>query len=834
MTQVKNILVTGGAGFIGSHLCDRLLRDGHHVACLDNFVTGDRANIRAALKNSRFSLIEQNVQEPLPDRHFDEIYNLACPASPPKYQLDAVETMRTCIIGALNVLEYGRRTGASVLQASTSEVYGDPDKNPQGEEYVGAVNCTGRRACYDEGQRAAEALFFDYNRQYGVKIRVARIFNTYGPRMQPDDGRVVPNFISQALRGEPITIYGEGRQTRSFCYVDDLIDGLVGMMETPGPRHGPINLGNPVEFMVRELADIVIEQTGSASKLEFLALPEDDPKIRQPDIQKAMREIGWEPKIPLRDGLARTIDWYVANPVVEDTNVEYLADHIETPREFSAPAKSGALSNPFERKGDAHRGKSLAIIGGGPAGLTAAYEMQKHSSEYTPIVLEADKLVGGISRTESHQGFRFDIGGHRFFTKVKEVEALWHEVGGEDFITRPRKSRIYYRGRYYDYPLKIFNALNNMGPYEAVRIGLSYLKWQMFPTKSEENLEQWVTNRFGGRLFYHFFKTYTEKVWGIPCTQIQADWAAQRIKNLSLSKAVWNALTGANDTTSLIEEFEYPRLGPGMMWEKFRDAVRERGGIVQMQSWVSRVFRDGNRITGVEVRQQLGDKEKTYQLSADEFISTMPLRELVGCIEPSPPAEVRAAADKLKYRDFLIVTLLLDNSDPFDDNWIYIHSPDVKVGRIQNFRAWSPEMVPDPTKASIGMEYFCHEGDGLWETSNDDLIKLAARELEELGLAKAKSVVGGAVIRQKKAYPVYDGEYRAALDVIKEWIDGLENFHTVGRNGMHRYNNQDHSMLTAMLAVRNILGENHDLWEVNVERSYHEEFTTEKKSIEAA
>ena len=212
----------------------------------------------------------------------------------------------------------------------------------------------------------------------------------------------------------------------------------------------------------------------------------------------------------------------------------------------------------------------------------------------------------------------------------------------------------------------------------------------------------------------------------------------------------------------------------------------------------------------------------------------MPLRELVGCIEPSPPAEVRAAADKLKYRDFLIVTLLLDNSDPFDDNWIYIHSPDVKVGRIQNFRAWSPEMVPDPTKASIGMEYFCHEGDGLWETSNDDLIKLAARELEELGLAKAKSVVGGAVIRQKKAYPVYDGEYRAALDVIKEWIDGLENFHTVGRNGMHRYNNQDHSMLTAMLAVRNILGENHDLWEVNVERSYHEEFTTEKKSIEAA
>jgi protoporphyrinogen oxidase/nucleoside-diphosphate-sugar epimerase len=745
-----------------------------------------------------------------------------------------IQTMKAGALGTHNTLGVSRVHDARFLLASTSEIYGDPLEHPQTESYWGHVDPNGERSVYDEAKRFAEALTLAYHRFHGIDTRIVRIFNTYGPRMQPDDGRVVPNFISQALKGAPITIYGAGSQTRSFCYIDDLVGGLVRMMETPGSRHGPINLGNPVEFTVRELAEIVLEKTQSASTLEFLSLPEDDPKIRQPDIQKAKREIGWEPKIPLREGLANTIDWYVANPVVEETNVEYLADHFDTPREFASPVKGVAQGNPFERKSDIHRGKSLAVIGGGPAGLTAAYEMQKLSSEYTPIVLEADKLVGGISRTESHDGFRFDIGGHRFFTKVKEVEALWHEVGGEDFITRPRKSRIYYRGRYYDYPLKIFNALNNMGPYEAVRIGLSYLKWQMFPTKNEENLEQWVTNRFGGRLFYHFFKTYTEKVWGLPCTQIQADWAAQRIKNLSLSKAVWNALTGANDTTSLIEEFEYPRLGPGMMWEKFRDAVRERGGIVQMQSWVSRVFRDGARITGVEVRQQIGDKEKTYQLSADEFISTMPLRELVGCIEPSPPAEVRAAADKLKYRDFLIVTLLLDNADPFDDNWIYIHSPDVKVGRIQNFRAWSPEMVPDPTKASIGMEYFCHEGDGLWETSNDDLIKLAASELEELGLAKAKSVVGGAVIRQKKAYPVYDGEYRAALDVIKEWVDGLENFHTVGRNGMHRYNNQDHSMLTAMLAVRNILGESHDLWEVNVERSYHEEFTTDKKSIEAA
>lgn len=475
----------------------------------------------------------------------------------------------------------------------------------------------------------------------------------------------------------------------------------------------------------------------------------------------------------------------------------------------------------------AHAPDVVAIIGGGPAGLTAGYELLKHGKgAYTPAVFEGGEMVGGIARTESHEGYRFDIGGHRFFTKVGEVEAFWQEVGGKDFVTRPRQSRIYYRGKYYDYPLKIFNALGNMGPIEAASIMASFAKSRLFPHREEENLEQWVSNRFGQRLYETFFKTYTEKVWGIPCTEIRADWAAQRIKNLSLTKAVWNALTGANDTASLIEEFQYPRLGPGQMWETCAAKIEDRGGSVSLDTYVTGVEREGERVTAINTRTKDG---QTARVEADHFINTMPLRELCAVMDPPPPPAVAAAAEKLAYRDFLIVTLILDHPDPFPDNWIYIHEPNVHVGRIQNFRAWSPDMVPNDTHASIGMEYFCHEGDGLWAMSDDDLIAQAGRELEELGLAAASSVVGGKIIRQPKAYPVYDGEYREALDVIAEWIDGFENFQTVGRNGMHRYNNQDHSQLTAMLAVKNILGEDHDLWNVNVERSYHEDFTTEER-----
>lgn len=474
--------------------------------------------------------------------------------------------------------------------------------------------------------------------------------------------------------------------------------------------------------------------------------------------------------------------------------------------------------------------KSVAVIGGGPAGLTAAHTIQAKSDAYQPIVLEASDLVGGIARTESYKGYRFDIGGHRFFTKVPEVEALWREVCGDDFITRPRQSRIFYRGKFYNYPLKIFNALGNIGPTEAGRIMMSYMRWRLAPHKTEDNLEQWVTNRFGDRLFQHFFKTYTEKVWGMKCDEIQADWAAQRIQNLSLTKAVWNAVSGANDTASLIEEFEYPRLGPGMMWEKFQDKIEENGGEVRMNSYVTKISRSGQHVTNISVKQEDGTE---YNIDADQYISSMPLRKLVENMDPPAPDSVRAAAKKLKYRDFLIVTLILDDADPFPDNWIYIHSPEVQVGRIQNFRTWSEEMVPDPTKASIGMEYFCHEGDGLWTSSNEDLIKQATEELVRLGLASAEDVIDGTIIRQPKAYPVYDSEYREAVDEIAAWVDSFDNLQAVGRNGMHRYNNQDHSMLTAMLAAENILGEQHDLWSVNVERSYHEEMTIEEQKMSA-
>ncbi len=476
----------------------------------------------------------------------------------------------------------------------------------------------------------------------------------------------------------------------------------------------------------------------------------------------------------------------------------------------------------------------LVVIGGGPAGLTAAYEYQKLAPAADPVVFEAGEIVGGIARTESYKGFRFDIGGHRFFTKVPEVEAMWREVLGDDFITRPRLSRIFYRGKFYNYPLKLFNALRNIGAYESARIVASYIKWQMRPHKKEDSFEEWVINRFGGRLYMHFFRSYTEKVWGIHPNRIQADWAAQRIKSLSLHKAVWNALTGSNDSSSLIEEFEYPRLGPGMMWERTVEEIEKQGGEVRMRSAVRKVFREGSRITGIEVVDWSGDEERVYVETGDQFVNSMGLRDLIECVEPAPPPEIVEAARRLRYRDFLIVTLVLDTAEPFPDNWIYIHSDDVQVGRIQNFRAWSAEMVPNDHQASIGMEYFCQEGDGLWQMDRDALVALASGELERIGLARAVDVVDGTVIRQPKAYPVYDDAYKDAVDTIGGWIRTLDNLQTVGRNGLHRYNNQDHSMLTGIYAARNILGADHDLWSVNVERSYHETFQKPEGSPAAA
>jgi protoporphyrinogen oxidase len=468
----------------------------------------------------------------------------------------------------------------------------------------------------------------------------------------------------------------------------------------------------------------------------------------------------------------------------------------------------------------------VVITGAGPAGLTAAYELTKQGIK--PIVLESADKVGGISRTEEYKGYRFDLGGHRFFTKVVAVQQLWQEVLGEEFIKVPRLSRIFYQGKFFDYPLSIFNTLSNLGILPSFFILLSYfkakLKAKLRPGPEPETFDQWVTDRFGRRLYRIFFKTYTEKVWGISCDKIQADWAAQRIQGMSLKRAVFNALFGAYKTKSLIKEFDYPVLGPGMMWERFQEAVNRNGGEVRLNTRVTRIEREGNRIKGITAQQD----GKTIQISGDNFISSMPVTALVHRLDPPAPDEVLQAANSLSYRAFIIVALIIDHPDLFPDNWIYIHSPEVKVGRIQNFKNWSPAMVPDPSKTCLGLEYFCSEGDEIWTMSDTELLDLATRELASLGLAEASSVEDGTILRQPKAYPVYDRDYRKHLQVIQNYLETFENLQTVGRNGMHRYNNQDHSMLTAMLAVKNLLGENHDLWEVNVERSYHEEFTNEE------
>jgi len=470
----------------------------------------------------------------------------------------------------------------------------------------------------------------------------------------------------------------------------------------------------------------------------------------------------------------------------------------------------------------------VAIVGAGPAGLTAAYELVKEG--IIPVVLEKGDKVGGIARTETYKGYRFDIGGHRFYTKVEAVQQLWQEVLGNEFIKVPRLSRIFYRGKFFNYPIGAFNTLFNLGLIESMLIVLSYLKVRIWPLREEKTFEQWVINRFGERLYKTFFKTYTEKVWGIPCSEIQADWAAQRIKGLSLTTAIINALFGSNDTKTLIKEFDYPALGPGMMWEKFAEAVENKNGKVYLDTKVISWEREGNKIKSITAEHN----GELVQCSADNFITSMPISALVARMKPQPPEEVLHAARSLKYRDFLIVSLIVDRKDLFPDNWIYIHSPEVKVGRIQNFKNWSAALVPDASKSCLGMEYFCSVGDEIWEMSDAELVELATRELVGLGLATTADVEDGVVIRQPKAYPVYDGEYRGHLRVLEGFLKGIENLQTIGRNGMHRYNNQDHSMLTGMLAVRNILGENHDLWDVNTERSYYEDFSVDRSKEKSA
>lgn len=474
-------------------------------------------------------------------------------------------------------------------------------------------------------------------------------------------------------------------------------------------------------------------------------------------------------------------------------------------------------------------GDRVVVIGGGPAGLTAAYLLAKEGHPVT--VLEADDIVGGISRTATYKGYRFDIGGHRFFTKIKPVQELWEEILGEDFLSVPRMSRIHYRGKFFDYPLRARNALQGLGIWNAIRIVMSYVQAQIRPNPVEENFEQWVANRFGKRLYEIFFKTYTEKVWGIPCHEIRAEWAAQRIQNLSLGKAILNAAAVNKRSTkikSLIDEFRYPRLGPGQMWEACAERITDLGGEVRMKQEVDRIVVEDGEIVAVEAVTESGRE----RIEGEHFFSSMPVRELVRAMGDAAPDDISVAGEGLRYRDFLVVTLIVDQEDIFPDNWIYIHTPGVKVGRVQNFNNWSKAMVPEEGRTCLGLEYFCFEGDGLWSSKDEDLLALARDEIDQLGLAKKELVADGCVIRMPKAYPIYDSVYREHLDNVREFVDRFPNLHPVGRNGMHKYNNQDHSMLTSIMSVWNMKGAEHDIWEVNTDYEYHEEQRLEERDAE--
>ncbi|MGA2529365.1 MAG: NAD(P)/FAD-dependent oxidoreductase [Acidimicrobiales bacterium] len=510
----------------------------------------------------------------------------------------------------------------------------------------------------------------------------------------------------------------------------------------------------------------------------------------------------------------------------------------------------GRLDDPGDER--ATEPGAVVIVGAGPAGLTAAYELSKRGATCT--VLEMDTMVGGLSRTVERDGWRFDIGGHRFFTKVPEVEQLWREIlGPDDFLVRHRLSRIYYEGTYYDYPIRLRNALSGLGVLESLRCGMSFFWVRLHPPRDLDTFEGWTARAFGWRLYRKFFKTYTEKIWGMPASRIKADWAAQRIKSLTLAKAVKNALgpgRGRSQVTSLIDEFYYPRLGPGMMWERARELVEANGSTVLVGTRLESVRRRDHRAVEAVTRTVVdatapsdspgsgeapgsGDESGTATWQIDHLISSMPLSELVLAMDPPAPRRVAEAARSLRYRDFLTVALVLAAELGFPDNWIYVHSGKVRVGRVQNFGSWSPDLVKAGSTC-LGLEYFVFEGDELWTKNDDELVALATGELVTLGLVKTGDVERGYVVRVPKAYPVYDEGYLERLQVIREWLASeVPNVHPVGRNGMHRYNNQDHSMLTAMLTVESLYGEAFDTWEVNVEADYHEQQVGRRPQVPA-
>jgi protoporphyrinogen oxidase len=468
------------------------------------------------------------------------------------------------------------------------------------------------------------------------------------------------------------------------------------------------------------------------------------------------------------------------------------------------------------------------IIGAGPAGLTCAYSLSKAGRDV--IVLEADPLlVGGISRTASYKGYLFDIGGHRFFSKSKEVNELWNEILPDDFIERPRLSRIYYDGKFYTYPLRAIEALKNLGLIESAVCMTSFAWAKLFPIKNPKTFHQWVRNQFGERLYSIFFKTYTEKVWGMSCDEISADWAAQRIKGLDLATAVIDGLkrsfgvrrkSGAEAKT-LLESFRYPRKGPGMMWEACKTKIAGMGGQTLMDHKVIGLDWDKHACLWNVTALRGNGTKAVYR--AKNVVSSAPMRELAEALHLAP--KPLAAAQALKYRDFLTVVLIGKSNVNLPDNWVYIHDPSVNVGRVQNFRSWSPEMIPDADSVCLGLEYFCFEGDGLWASSDEELVALAKREIDHIGLMGLNDIFDACVVRQAKAYPVYDETYRANVAAVRaELAERFPTLHLVGRNGMHKYNNQDHAMMTGMLTALNIIaGEpKYDAWDVNEDAEYGE------------
>ena len=462
----------------------------------------------------------------------------------------------------------------------------------------------------------------------------------------------------------------------------------------------------------------------------------------------------------------------------------------------------------------------IAILGGGPAGLTAAHVLTLDKRRGT--VLEADGVVGGIAKTVVFEGYRFDLGGQRFYTKLKPIEDMWRDILDEEFLTRTRMSRIFFRNKFFNYPLRAQDVFSRLGVIESARCAASYVVWRRRMRHHEpQTFEEWVLSRFGKRIYENFFESYTHKVWGIPGSEIRSEWAAQRIQNFTL----WQALLGIlrirrGEVTTLIEEFLYPRLGPGQLWETLADRVAAQGVEVRLNNRVASIRHSAGRITGVVVESNGGNP---VEHPTEGVLSSIPLSDLVLSLDPPPPVEVQAAAKRLRYRNLCLVALMTSDPEPFPDNWIYLHDPDTLAGRVQNFGAWSPDMVKQGTTC-LGVEYFCFPEDEIWRMSDSEAVALATKELAGIGLINPENVINGVKVNVPKAYPMYDGNYREAVAEIRGYLEHIENLKTFGRNGLHRYNNQDHSMWTAVQATRNLINDTtYDVWSVNTKGEYLEE-----------